>query len=46
MDVYDHEMAEDEIIKNPKRNKFVLKVYECLFCKRVSENFKTYNCIK
>jgi hypothetical protein len=32
MDTYENS---SEVIKNPKRNKFVLKVFECLFCKQV-----------
>lgn len=29
----------DDIIKNPERNRFCFRIYECFFCKMVSENY-------
>jgi THAP domain len=36
-DVY-HIVDPDGVIKNPERNTFALRVYECFFCRLVSEN--------
>lgn len=38
-DVYDITDV-DTIIKNPERNTFALRVYECFFCRYVSSNIK------
>lgn len=38
-DVY-HVTEIDTIIKNPERNTFALRVYECFFCRLVSSNIK------
>lgn len=32
-------VSTDDIIKNPERNRFCFKIYECFFCKMVSEFF-------
>lgn len=34
------QVTTDDIIKNPDRNRFCFKIYECFFCKMVSLNFK------